>query len=199
MQKQKRKTNHIHRAACALLAGLALSLGLLTGCGSDGSTIVVGKKNEKGYSRAEVMVIAMTEKKRYEEVCTDQIWGVSVGEKGDDFETYLKKQIRSFMDELKIMKHLGRKFEDYSKATYRPKTVSKQSASSINSNRYKKTVTVENSSNILYHVGDKVEHAAFGTGIILSIQPIGNDNLLEIEFSRVGTKKLFAKFARLER
>ena len=49
MQKQKRKTNHIHRAACALLAGLALSLGLLTGCGSDGSTIVVGKKNEKGY------------------------------------------------------------------------------------------------------------------------------------------------------
>lgn len=103
------------------------------------------------------------------------------------------------MDELKIMKHLGRKFEDYSKATYRPKTVSKQSASSINSNRYKKTATVENSSNILYHVGDKVEHAAFGTGIILSIQPTGNDNLLEIEFSRVGTKKLFAKFARLER
>ncbi|WP_417072915.1 hypothetical protein [Hominenteromicrobium sp.] len=103
------------------------------------------------------------------------------------------------MDELKIMKHLGRKFEDYSKATYRPKTVSKQSVSSINSNRYKKTATVENSSNILYHVGDKVEHAAFGTGIILSIQPIGNDNLLEIEFSRVGTKKLFAKFARLER
>ena len=48
------------------------------------------------------MVIAMTEKKRYEEVCTDQIWGVSVGEKGDDFETYLKKQIRSFMDELKV-------------------------------------------------------------------------------------------------
>ena len=107
MQKQKRKTNHIHRAACALLAGLAFSLGLLTGCGSDGSTIVVGKKNEKGYSRAEVMVIAMTEKKRYEEVCTDQIWGVSVGEKGDDFETYLKKQIRSFMDELKIMNLLA--------------------------------------------------------------------------------------------
>ena len=93
MQKQKRKTNHIHRAACALLAGLALSLGLLTGCGSDGSTIVVGKKNEKGYSRAEVMVIAMTEKKRYEEVCTDQIWGVSVGEKGDDFETSLVKRV----------------------------------------------------------------------------------------------------------
>ncbi|MFR4580813.1 MAG: hypothetical protein ACLT76_15400 [Clostridium fessum] len=98
MQKQKRKTNHIHRAACALLAGLALSLGLLTGCGSDGSTIVVGKKNEKGYSRAEVMVIAMTEKKRYEEVCTDQIWGVSVGEKGDDFETYLKnRSVRLWM------------------------------------------------------------------------------------------------------
>lgn len=94
----EKEENHIHRAACALLAGLALSLGLLTGCGSDGSTIVVGKKNEKGYSRAEVMVIAMTEKKRYEEVCTDQIWGVSVGEKGDDFETYLKnRSVRLWM------------------------------------------------------------------------------------------------------
>ena len=47
MQKQKRKTNHIHRAACALLAGLALSLGLLTGCGSDGSTIVVERRMKR--------------------------------------------------------------------------------------------------------------------------------------------------------
>ena len=65
MQKQKKKKNCIRRMACALLVGMALSLGILTGCASDGSTIVVGKKNEKGYSRAEVMVIAMTEKKRY--------------------------------------------------------------------------------------------------------------------------------------
>ena len=43
--------------------GAGAQPGALTGCGSDGSTIVVGKKNEKGYSRAEVMVIAMTEKK----------------------------------------------------------------------------------------------------------------------------------------
>ena len=53
---------------------------------------------KKVNSRAEVMVIAMTEKKRYEEVCTDQIWGVSVGEKGDDFETYLKnRSVRLWM------------------------------------------------------------------------------------------------------
>ena len=32
----------------------------------------------------------MTEKNAMREVCTDQIRGVSVGEKGDDFETYLK-------------------------------------------------------------------------------------------------------------
>ena len=107
MQKQKKKKSRIRRMMCAMLAGLALSLGILTGCESGGSTIVVGKKNEKGYSRAEVMVIAMTEKKRYEEVCTDRIWGVSVGEKGDSFEKYLKKQIRSFMDELKIMNLLA--------------------------------------------------------------------------------------------
>lgn len=87
----------------ALILGLIFSTVSLTGCKPGDNTISVGKKNEKGYTRAEIMVIALTEKKRYEEVCTDQIWGVTLGEKGDSFEKYLKKQIRSFMDELKIM------------------------------------------------------------------------------------------------
>ena len=61
MQKQKgRKTISTGRRVPACGAGA--QPGALTGCGSDGSTIVVEKKNEKGYSRAEVMVIAMTEK-----------------------------------------------------------------------------------------------------------------------------------------
>lgn len=103
----KKKKNHLRLTVCGLLAGLAVSMGILTGCESGSNTIVVGKKNEKGYSRAEVMVIAMTEKKRYEEVCTDQVWGVSVGKDGESFEKYLKKQLRSFMDELKIMNLLA--------------------------------------------------------------------------------------------
>lgn len=103
MQRYKRKKRLIFPTIMALFVALIFSMGVLTGCEQGDTTLSIGKKNEKGYSRAEVMVIAMTEKKRYEEVCTDQIWGVKVGEKGNDFEKHLKKQIRSFMDELKIM------------------------------------------------------------------------------------------------
>ena len=37
----------------------------------------------------------------------------------------------------------------------------------------------------------------FGTGVILTATPMANDTLLEIAFDKVGTKKLFANFARL--
>lgn len=103
MPGHKKKRGYVSLMMAALLAGLLLSAGILTGCEQGDTAISIGKKSEKGYSSAEVMVIALTEKKRYEEVCADQIWQVSVGEKGDDFEKYLKKQIRAFMDELKIM------------------------------------------------------------------------------------------------
>ena len=47
--------------------------------------------------------------------------------------------------------------------------------------------------------GDSVVHKTFGTGMILSASPMGNDTLLEIAFENVGTKKLMANFARLEK
>lgn len=48
-----------------------------------------------------------------------------------------------------------------------------------------------------YRVGDTVLHKAFGTGLIVSATPVANDTLLEVAFDKVGTKKLFANFARL--
>ena len=50
-----------------------------------------------------------------------------------------------------------------------------------------------------YKVGDSVRHKTFGTGTILTSASMGNDTLLEIAFEKVGTKKLFANFARLEK
>ena len=47
--------------------------------------------------------------------------------------------------------------------------------------------------------GDTVLHSTFGPGLILSAKPIGNDTLLEIAFDNVGTKKLMANFAKLEK
>ena len=50
-----------------------------------------------------------------------------------------------------------------------------------------------------YSVGDTVRHKAFGSGVILSVQPMGNDNLLEVAFDKAGTKKLMANYAKLEK
>ena len=49
-----------------------------------------------------------------------------------------------------------------------------------------------------YAVGNTVFHKAFGTGMILSAEPMGNDTMLEIAFDKVGTKKLMANFAKME-
>ncbi len=48
-----------------------------------------------------------------------------------------------------------------------------------------------------FKIGDTVKHKIFGTGVVLSIQPIANDTLLEIAFDKAGTKKLMANFAKL--
>ena len=43
--------------------------------------------------------------------------------------------------------------------------------------------------------GDMVSHRAFGSGMVLSVQPMGGDALLEIAFDGVGNKRLMAKSA----
>lgn len=43
--------------------------------------------------------------------------------------------------------------------------------------------------------GDLVQHKAFGRGMVLSVQPMGNDALLEIAFDETGTKRLMARSA----
>ncbi len=46
-----------------------------------------------------------------------------------------------------------------------------------------------------FRKGDMVEHTAFGTGMILNLQPMGGDVLAEIAFDNVGTKRLMLKTA----
>lgn len=46
-----------------------------------------------------------------------------------------------------------------------------------------------------FKAGDKINHKAFGDGIIVSSTPMGGDALLEIKFDNVGTKRLMQKTA----
>ena len=43
--------------------------------------------------------------------------------------------------------------------------------------------------------GEMVRHSAFGTGMVLSIQPMGGDALVEVAFDNVGTKRMMLKAA----
>ena len=50
-----------------------------------------------------------------------------------------------------------------------------------------------------FRVGDAVSHKTFGTGMVVAATPMANDTLLEVSFESVGTKKLFANFAKLKK
>lgn len=60
----------------------------------------------------------------------------------------------------------------------------------------KKPVTTPSTNK--YSVGNTVFHKVFGTGMILTATPMGNDTMLEIAFDKVGTKTLMANFAKME-
>ena len=49
----------------------------------------------------------------------------------------------------------------------------------------------------LFSAGDRVMHASFGVGTILSTRELGADILYEVAFDTVGTKKLMATYAKL--
>ena len=48
-----------------------------------------------------------------------------------------------------------------------------------------------------FDIGERVVHKTFGPGTLLSKKPMGGDTLLEVEFDKIGVKKIMANFARL--
>lgn len=57
----------------------------------------------------------------------------------------------------------------------------------------------KSASTVSYAVGDKVSHKVFGEGMVLKTTKMGNDTMLEIAFDSVGTKKIMANFAKIEK
>lgn len=48
-----------------------------------------------------------------------------------------------------------------------------------------------------YEPGDIVEHKVFGRGTVLKVKPAAGDQIVEINFEKVGIKKTMANFAPL--
>ena len=46
-----------------------------------------------------------------------------------------------------------------------------------------------------FKVGQHVEHKKFGQGVIINLEPEDDDLKVEIQFEKVGMKRLMAKYA----
>lgn len=82
------------------LAG-ALCICFLTGCRGNLS-ISSDSKEIRGYSTPQTMIVVTTERNRYEEVYTDDLWNVTL-EDGTSFEDYLLDQVELFLQNMKAM------------------------------------------------------------------------------------------------
>ena len=64
---------------------------------------------------------------------------------------------------------------------------------------YKTGANIIKATSLDYKVGDRVTHIKFGDGKVTSIEDIGRDYEVTVDFDEVGTKTLFAAFAKLEK
>lgn len=62
-----------------------------------------------------------------------------------------------------------------------------------------KQFAVTKSTSLDYEVGDTVRHIKFGIGIVLNITEGGRDYEVTVDFDKVGIKKMFASFAKLQK
>lgn len=108
-----------------------------------------------------------------------------------------------FIDE--IPSHLINNISKESITTSQQIRLNKQQNHSTNNHSSSKSITLnevyktKSDVNVSFNIGDTVVHKTFGQGVVLSTKPMGNDCLLEIAFEKHSTKKLMAKFAKLEK
>ena len=109
-----------------------------------------------------------------------------------------------FIDE--IPSHLINNTSKESIITSQQIRINKQHNHSINDGySSSKSITLNevyknnNNVDVSFNIGDTVVHKTFGQGVVISTKPMGNDCLLEIAFEKHSTKKLMAKYAKLEK
>ncbi len=72
-------------------------------------------------------------------------------------------------------------------------------ASSLQEQIARTRKSVSSTSGKQFSIGDRVLHNIFGEGTILNVTKMANDFMLEVAFDRVGTKKLMANFAKIQK
>jgi foldase protein PrsA len=95
----------LKRVGKVLLAAAAAAV-LLSGCRTD-IPLVSESIETKAYTLPQSMVILATERNRYQQIYTSQIWGVDLPD-GQTFEIYLVDQVKEFLQEMKMMNLLAK-------------------------------------------------------------------------------------------
>ena len=87
--------------ACTIAITFHVAL-LLGGCG-ESAPMTLEVKEAEGYTGGQIMLVVATEKNRYSEVYSDQVWQIPIDQEGTTFQEYLLKQVRHFLEEVKVM------------------------------------------------------------------------------------------------
>ena len=99
-----KKIKRIWRVGLSLITTVVM---MLSGCSVVETLTPVGKE-EKEYGKPETMVILSTERLRYEDVYTEELWSAAVDESGTSFGTVLLSQVHDFLIELKTMSNMAK-------------------------------------------------------------------------------------------
>lgn len=65
------------------------------------------KQDAEQYTQEQIRLIAITERNRYQNIYTGQLWGVTADSNGNTFETLLKNQVRQFLEELAVVDRMA--------------------------------------------------------------------------------------------
>lgn len=95
----------LRRPLGTFLLAAAVSIALLSGCKAE-IPIVSEISETKAYTLPQSMIIVATERNRYQQIYTSQIWGVDLPG-GQNFETYLVAQVKEFLQEMKMLNLLA--------------------------------------------------------------------------------------------
>ena len=93
------------RGALLVVSMLVFCIFLLSGCDKLPEGML--KQERELYTQGQIRMIAATERNRYQNLYTGQLWSVTADGQGNTFEALLKSQIGQFLEELAVVDRMA--------------------------------------------------------------------------------------------
>ena len=95
----------MRRGTLLAVSMLLFCISLLSGCGKLPEGML--KQEKELYTQGQIRMIAATERNRYQNLYTGQLWSVTADGQGNTFESLLKSQIGQFLEELAVVDRMA--------------------------------------------------------------------------------------------